>query len=374
MTGTAGAPVRVLHLCPDTRHLGELFSLYRQALDEPPFVSTVVFLRGRPEPQIRRALGDRAVFLGLSRGQLEGLRLPALWRLWRWSRTQPRFDVVIAHRFKALTLGLRLWRLGVARQVFGVVHELGQFAGHRRHLLRCAARAPLTLLGVSEAVRLDLLRRFPHFPPQRVRALPNAVCGRPCVERSQALALLQLAPQRFWYGSVGRLVGIKGYDLLLRAFVPLARELPDVGLALIGSGSEEGHLRALCADLGIGEQVVFCGWRDDARGLLGAFDVCVFPSREEGFGLAIAEAMAAGRPVIASQVGGVPEVVEQDALLVPPDDEHALTEALRRLHGDAGLRDSMGAALQARWQAKFSPGQFTQRLQGYVREAIGLAP
>jgi glycosyltransferase involved in cell wall biosynthesis len=373
MTGTAGAPVRVLHLCPDTRHLGELFSLYRQALDEPPFVSTVVFLRGRPEPEISRALGDRAVFLGLSRGQLEGLRLPALWRLWRWSRTQPRFDVLIAHRFKALTLGLRLRRLGVARQVFGVVHELGQFAGHRRHVLCSPARTQLTLLGVSETVRLDLLRRFPHFPPERVRALPNAVCGRPCIERGQALALLRLSPQRFWYGSVGRLVGIKGYDLLLRAFALLAQELSDVGLALIGAGSEEGPLRALCDDLGIGEQVAFCGWRSDARSLLSAFDVCVFPSREEGFGLAIAEAMAAGRPLIASQVGGIPEVVEQDALLVPPDDAHALTQAMRRLHGDAALRDSMGAALHARWQARFAPDQFTQRLQGYVRESVGLA-
>lgn len=374
MTSVAGPPVRVLHLCPDTQYLRELFSLYREALDEPPFASTVVFLRGRPEPEISRAFGERAVILDLTRGQLEGLRLPALWRLWRWSRTQPRFDVLIAHRFKALTLGLRLRRLGVARQVLGVVHELGQFAGHRRHVLGCAARTPLTLLGVSEAVRLDLLRRFPRFPAQRVRALPNAVCGRTPLERASALAVLRLSPQRFWFGSVGRLVCIKGYDLLLRAFAPLAREFPRVGLALIGDGSEEVALRALCLELGIGEQVAFCGWRTDARNLLRAFDVCVFPSRAEGFGLAIAEAMAAGRPVIAAQVGGVPELVEQDALLVPPDDEHALTLALRRLHDDAALRDSMGAALHARWQAKFSPAQFAQRLQGYVREAIGRAP
>lgn len=372
MTSSPGAPLRVLHLCPDTRYLRELFSLYRRALDEPPFASTVVFLRGRPDAALKHDFGDRVVCLDLSRSQLEGLRLPALWRLWRWSRPQPRFDVLIAHRFKALTLGLRLRRLGMARHVFGVVHEIGQFEGHRRRVITRAA--PLTLLGVSEAVRLDLLRRFPRVPAGRVRVLPNAVCERPLLERAQALAVLQLSPRRFWFGSVGRLVRIKGYDLLLRAFAPLARELPDVGLALIGAGSEEGALRALCRDLGIGEQVAFCGWRTDAHSLLGAFDVCVFPSREEGFGLAIAEAMAAGRPVIASQVGGVPEVVEQDAVLVPPDDERALTHALERLHDDAALRDSIGTALRARWQARFSPGQFGERLQGCVREAIGRAP
>lgn len=374
MTSATGAPVRVLHLCPDTRHLRELFSLYRAVLDEPPFESTVVFLRGRPDTELSHEIGERAVFLNLSRGQLEGLRLPALWRLWRWSRSQPRFDVLIAHRFKALTLGLRLRRLGVARQVFGVVHELGQFEGHRRRAMTRAVSAQLTLIGVSETVRRDLLRRFPGFPTQRVKALPNAVCERPLLERSQALAQLHLSPRCFWYGSVGRLVAIKGYDVLIRAFAPLARALPHVGLALIGAGNEERSLRALSHDLGIGEQVAFCGWRTDAHSLLSAFDVCVFPSREEGFGLAIAEAMAAGRPVLASQVGGVPEVVAQDALLVPPDDAHALTQALRRLHDDDALRDSMGAALHARWQARFSPAQFAQRLQGYVREAVELAP
>lgn len=370
---TAAPSVRVLHLCPDTRYQRELFSLYRSALDEPPFESTVVFLRGRPD-SATAAFGERAVFLDLSRRQLAGARLGALWRLWRWSRRQPRFDVAIAHRFKALTLAVALRRMGAAREVFGVVHEIGQFEGRRRHTIAAAARSPLTLVGVSEAVRLDLLRRFPRLSPRRVKALPNAVCEHPHVDRDTARASLGLSPHRFWYGSVGRLVAIKGYDVLIRAFATLARQYPDVGLALIGAGCEEDALSALCRQLGIGEQVVFCGWRDDARCLLGAFDVCVFPSREEGFGLAIAEAMAAGRPVIASQVGGVPEVVAQDALLVPPDDKHALAEALRRLHDDASLRDSMGAALQARWQAKFSPGQFAQRLQGYVCEAIGLAP
>lgn len=370
---TAAPAVRVLHLCPDTRYLRELFSLYRSALDEAPFESTVVFLRGRPDAATA-AFGERAVFLDLSRHQLAGARLGALWRLWRWSRRQPRFDIAIAHRFKALTLALALRRLGAAREVFGVVHEIGQFQGRRRHMIAAAARSPLTLVGVSEAVRLDLLRRFPRLSPQRVKALPNAVCALAPADRSAARATLGLPPQQFWYGSVGRLVTIKGYDVLIRAFAALARQYPDVGLALIGAGCQEDALRALCRDLGIAERVVFCGWRDDARCLLGAFDVCVFPSREEGFGLAIAEAMAAGRPVIASQVGGVPEVVEQDALLVPPDDEHALAEALRRLHDDAGLRDSMGAALHARWLARFSPGQFVQRLQGYVRDAVGLQP
>lgn len=369
-SGTA-PPVRVLHLCPDPRHLSELFDLYREALNEPPFESTVVFLRGAADAALASRFGPRVTFLDLPRRALEGLRIPALWRLWRWCRRQPRFDLVVAHRFKPLTLALALRRFRVARQVFGVVHEIGQFDGRRQRLIERAAGTPLTLIGVSEAVRADLLRRFPTFPAERVKVLPNAVTDLPPLDRAQAVAALNLAPQRFWFGSVGRLVPVKGYDVLLRAFAPLAAAVPDVGLALIGSGREEARLRALCRELGIDDRVALCGWHAEPRALLTAFDVCVFPSRSEAFGLVVAEAMAAARPVIASAVGGVPEVVGDQALLVPADDVNALADALHRLHEDALRRQRMGAALHQRWQERFSPPMFAQRLRAYTRDVTG---
>lgn len=374
MIALAGQPVRVLHLYPDTRSLRDLYVLYARALDEPPFESRAVFLRGEPDPELARQLGGHAMFLDLPRRSLEGLRLRARWRLWRWCRTQPRFDLVVAHRFKALALALALHRLGLARQVFGVVHEIGQFEGHRRRMITHAIRAPLTLIGVSAAVRSDLLQRFPAYGERRIEALPNAVPDPPPVDRMQALAALDLDPQRFWFGSVGRLARIKGHDVLLRAFAPLAHEAPRVGLALLGSGPEEAGLRDLCRELGIDDQVTFCGWRPNARGLLAAFDSCVFPSRNEAFGLAIAEAMAAGRPVIASAVGGIPQVVGDQALLVSAEDVAALTGALRRIHADADLRQTMGAGLHARWQAQFSPRQFVRQLQAFAGAATRVPP
>jgi glycosyltransferase involved in cell wall biosynthesis len=370
----AAATARVLHLCPDTRYLIDLFHLYRQALDEPPFESELVFLRGRPDATMAQRIGGRLTCLDLPRRALRGMRLAALWRLWRWCQRRPRFDLVVAHRFKPLALALALQRLGEVSQVFGVVHEIGQFQGRRRRLIERAAAAPLTLIGVSEAVRADLLRRLPGFPPQRVKALPNAVADPPLLARDDARARLRLAPQRFWFGSVGRLVAVKGHDVLLRAFAPLAGELPQAGLALVGAGPEEDSLRRLAHELDIAEQVAFCGWHTDAPTLLAAFDVCVFLSRQEGFGLAIAEAMAAARPVIATAVGGVPEVLGDQALLVPPDDVDALARALRRLHDDAALREAMGGALRARWQANFSPEQFSRRLRQLAHEATGIRP
>jgi len=370
VTAASAPPLRVLHLCPDTRYLTQLFALYRDALDQPPFESTLVFLRGEPDAALAQRIGGRVQFLDLPRRALEGLRLPALWRLWRSCRGQ-RFDLVVAHRFKALTLGLALRRLGVARHVLGVVHEIGQFDGRRHRVIERARTAPLTLIGVSDAVRADLALRFPAFPAARIKALPNAVGDHPLLPRAQALSMLRLAPDWFWFGSIGRLVSIKGYDLLLQAFAPLAHEIPRLGLALVGTGREEAALRALSHDLGIEEQVAFCGWRADVRSLLGAFEVCVFPSREEGFGLAVAEAMVAERPVIASAVGGVCELLGDAALQVPVDEPAALTAALRRLHDDSALREAMGVALRARWQAEFSPPRFAARLQAFARDAIG---
>lgn len=361
---------RVLHLCPDPHYLTELYELYRQALDRPPFESTLMFLRGAPEAGLQTQLGPRVHFLDLPRQALEGLRLPALWRLWRACAGQ-RFDLIVAHRYKAFTLALTLRRLGVARHVFGVVHEIGQFEGRRRGVIERAQAAPVTLLGVSEAVRADLAARFPRLPSSQLQSLPNAVSDHPLLDPAQARAVLRLAPERFWFGSVGRLVPVKGYDVLLRAFAPLARRYSDVGLALVGSGREEAALRELSLRLGIAEQVAFCGWRSDVRALLSAFEVCVFPSREEGFGLAIAEAMAAARPVIASATGGVPAVLGGQGLLVPPTDESALAAALQRLYESPEERRRLAGALHERWRSQLSPPRFVAHLQTLARGAVG---
>ncbi|MGK2942640.1 MAG: glycosyltransferase family 4 protein [Immundisolibacter sp.] len=373
MTEVTGSPLRVLHLCPDPKHLTDLFGLYRDALDQPPFASTVVFLRGGPDMELASRFDGRVHFLLLPQRTLEGLRLRALWRLWRLCRSS-RFDLIVAHRFKALTLALALCRLGVAREAFGIVHEIGQFEGRRRRVIERARASALTLLGVSEAVRDDLQARLPRFPAARIKALPNAVSDHFLLPRAEACAALGLSVDRFWFACIGRLVTVKGHDVLLRAFAPLARERPLAALALVGAGPEEDALRALADELGISERVVFCGWHTGVRKLLAAFDVCVFPSREEAFGLAIAEAMVARRPVIASAVGGVPALLGAEGLLVPQGNTPALTAALRQLRDDASLRQAMGASLRARWEAEFSPSQFAGQLRALARQALETMP
>ncbi len=128
-------------------------------------------------------------------------------------------------------------------------------------------------------------------------------------------------------GSLGRLDELKGYDVLVRALPAL----PHVTAVLVGDGEARPRLERLARELGVMERLVITGWENCARAYLATFDVFVLPSRFEAFGLSILEAMLAELPVVASNVGGIPELVVHGdtGLLVPPDDAEALAEAIR---------------------------------------------
>src|SRR6185437_163485 len=116
--------------------------------------------------------------------------------------------------------------------------------------------------------------------------------------------------------------------------------------AIAGRGGEETALRALARETGLEQQIHLLGFRPDVPDILAAADIFVMPSLSEGLPLALVEAMAASLPVIASDVGGIPEVAERDAeaLLIAPGDARALAAALARLLGDSALRASLGTA------------------------------
>ena len=167
-------------------------------------------------------------------------------------------------------------------------------------------------------------------------------------------------------GYAGRLVALKGVAVLLRAFARLAAERPEVRLEIVGEGPEEGELRRLAAELGVAERVVFTGWSGDVAAAMRGWDIAVLPSLEEAFGLAAAEAMACGVPVVGSRVGGLPEVVVEGAtgFLVAPGDPDALHARLRDLAADPALRRAMGAAGHARAGACFTVPAFVRAMDG----------
>lgn len=156
-------------------------------------------------------------------------------------------------------------------------------------------------------------------------------------------------------GTVSELHHVKGLDVLLLAWSEFSRDTQKQ-LIIIGDGEERDYLENMAQQLDISESVTFKGFVDNARTLLCAFDIFVLPSRSEAMPYAPLEAGIAARPVIATGVGGVPEIIESgiNGALVPPEDPEALLSSLLLFHDNPRMRDRLGIALKKTVQEEFS--------------------
>ena len=155
---------------------------------------------------------------------------------------------------------------------------------------------------------------------------------------------LGLSPDWPVVGSVGRFEPVKGYDTLLEAAALLRTRQPKVRFLLAGEGKEESRLKRLAKELRVEDRVFFLGWQQEIPEILSALDLFVLPSRNEGMGRALVQAMAMGKPIVATRVGGVPEVLGEGeaGLLVPPDDPVQLSQAIEQLLTDRELARKLG--------------------------------
>ena len=168
-------------------------------------------------------------------------------------------------------------------------------------------------------------------------------------------------------GTLASIFTRKGHAVMLKSLPRILSSFPDTHYFIIGTGDAdyEAVLRSQVKDLGLENRVHFVGFQESVFGFLAAFNVYVHPVLMEGFGLAVLEAMAMGRPVVATATGGLPEVVRhgETGLLVPPGDEIALAEAIVALLRDPERADSMGQAGRARVGALFSEEVMMQQLR-----------
>jgi glycosyltransferase involved in cell wall biosynthesis len=145
-------------------------------------------------------------------------------------------------------------------------------------------------------------------------------------------------------GFVGWLLPIKGPEYLIKAMESVWPEHPEVSLVFVGKGDLDVDLRAQALRMNTNGRVKFLGWREDINEIMPIFDMLVLPSLNEGMGRVLVEAMAAGKPVVASRVGGVPDLVRhgETGYLVPPADEKALADGIKKLLADSGKAWEMG--------------------------------
>lgn len=300
--------------------------------------------------------------------------LLALYRLLR----RGRFDIVHTHTSKAGFLGRLAARLAGVPRILHTPH------GHVFHgyfgpgatrafilLERWAARFTERILTLTDAeagqhlaLRVGRPGQFLTIPSGVDLARVRAAAGRgPQVRRDMGLeAGTPLV------GAVSRLAPVKGIAHLVGAMPEILRRCPGAHLLLAGDGEERPALEAQAADLGVASRVHFLGFREDVEAVIAALDVFVLPSLNEGMGRVLVAAMALGVPVVATRVGGVPEVVEdgRQGLLVPAADPAALAMAIAAVLGDRMRAGAMGALGRARAE-RFSLAVMLERLAALYR-------
>jgi glycosyltransferase involved in cell wall biosynthesis len=175
-------------------------------------------------------------------------------------------------------------------------------------------------------------------------------------------------------GYVAEMIAWKNHRTLLDAFECLYARQPNVHLVLVGTGELSSQLNAYAKALRSGGNVHFVGPRPDVRDLYPQMDIYVHPSDGEGFGLAVAEAMLAGRPVVASNTGALPEFVidGQTGLLVDPHNHEEMAERITQLLGHAALRTQLGESARAYCLKHFSPERFAGAMTDILEKEVKL--
>ena len=224
-------------------------------------------------------------------------------------------------------------------------------------------------VAVADAVARQLLQNG--APPERVMVIPSGVdlAALDAVHPADDPILRGPGPVAV---SAGALAPEKGHAVLLAAWERVEREVPGARLVILGDGPERSRLEAMAARKP-GGHVHLAGFRDDVASWLKAADVFVLPSLAEGIAGAALEAMACGLPVVATWVGGVPEVVEHGVtgLLVPPDQPGPLTAALARLLTGAAAARAMGRAGRRRVEARFGAAGMVDAYLRLYAELLG---
>jgi glycosyltransferase involved in cell wall biosynthesis len=278
-----------------------------------------------------------------------------------------RPDVLHTHLVHADFHGLPAGRLARVPALVSTKHGFNAFRDRRAFAV--ADRAVAALADVHVAISAGLARYLAEREGFDAASFEVVHYG---IEARAEPPPLPGAPR---LAIVGRLIPIKGHDTLLRAVARARDRLPGLTLDVAGDGELEPELRTTAAGLGLEGAVRFLGRVAPADPVLERAEVVVVPSFGEGFGMVALEAMERGRPVIASAVGGLPEIVDdgRTGLLVPPGDVEALAGAIAELASDHGRAAAMGAAGRARALAAFSQERCTERIETLYGTALAAA-
>lgn len=373
-------PLRIVYLIDKMGAGGAQTHLRSLAsrLDRERFSTEVVCLtRGGVSADRLRLEGIPVTVLGVSRLYSPSAG-PAFLRFATWLR-RSRPAVVHTYLSTANVFGSAAARAASVGGLITTRRDTG-FADGRlmRRALALTNRWARRVVAVSEDTA-RIARQREGVAEPRLAVIPNGVDldrFSPAGRREKARGALGVPPSVPLLATVSHLTPIKGIDVLVEAAPAIRAAVPDAHFLVAGRGTEQEQVQRRIDALGLGKAFRLLGSYEDVPGLLEAADLFVLPSRSEGQPNAVIEAMAMGLPVVASRVGGVPEVARHDreALLVEPDEPEPLAQACREVLAAPDLARRLGRAGHERAQAEFSlPTMLRRYADLYADVARGTA-
>lgn len=299
-----------------------------------------------------------------------------LLQLVRWIRRQ-RPHVVMTFLSESNLIGPVLARAVLVPVVIGTRRNLNHWMNKHDQIAQRASNLFVTrILANSEAAR-NAVVETERADASRIDVLYNGLDLQKHafdpIGRNRVRNLMGVAKEEVLIGSVGRLYPVKGHSILLEAFARLAKRNIKFRGVVVGDGPQRTALGELAQSLGIEDLLFLAGSRDDVPAWMSALDIFVLPSFAEGFSNVLLECMAAGIPCVATNVGGNPEALKDNGVLIPANDAEALTETLARLIASRETREGMATAARARaadFDLRCMQGKFAQYLQGIAPKSF----
>ena len=375
--------IRVLHLIDRLGNGGAetLLRTFAAGIDRTRFELYVAALRPAPGSHLAKELREMHVPIH-EFNQHASYDIPATVSIVSYIRRN-HIDIIHTHLLGADIMG-RIAGFLTGRPVVSTVHseraDLDLEPGRRQILQRWSARFMCRkLIVLSDLIKDDVSDWF-GLPPGRVIVIPNGVDTerfRRGADFDRAEMKRNLLGGEFpLVTNVARLVPEKGQSSLIEAARIVTDARPDVRFLLIGDGPLRAELEAQSAALGLSDKIIFAGFRGDVADVLAASDVFVLSSVREGMPVALLEGMAAGRPAVVTNVGGMGQALENNVtgLMVPPADPQALADGILKYLNDRAFAEEMGRTAQTWVNEHYSMRAWVQKCEELYLAELGYKP
>lgn len=304
-------------------------------------------------------------------GKKHKIDVGLLIRLIHWFRKH-RPEVVHTHLFTADTWGRLAALAARVPGIFATIHSINIWkTGVHRAVDWCLAKVSTKLVACAPQVERSLIEDG-RISPDKILTISNGID----LDRFEDIPPLDLvdefsAPRRaVTIALIGRLHTLKGHLDLLQALVSLKRRSAQFHVFFVGEGEHRDEIAARSRDLKLNECVTFTGLRSDIPSIMVAIDIVVMPSHWEGLPMTLLEAMASGRAIVATSVGGIPDVITDDynGILVPPREPAALERALNDLMQDEERRKRLGKHARATVTEKYNAAHIIKKYEALYKE------